>query len=98
LGRKTLGIFEPIAFNQTKQALLTLSPEEIEQVHQGISRRKSCARRREATSGAVSSVAKSYGWPGLIEKYEREMFSRARIAVQESENAAAYFCNLHTHS
>ncbi len=37
LGRKTLDTFEPIAFNQTKQALLTLSPEEMEQVHQGIS-------------------------------------------------------------
>lgn len=37
LGRKTLNTFEPIAFNQTKKALLTLSPEEIEQVHQGIS-------------------------------------------------------------
>jgi len=33
-------------------------------------------------------------WPRLIEKYEREMFTRARIAVQESENAAEYFRNL----
>jgi DNA-binding MarR family transcriptional regulator/L-amino acid N-acyltransferase YncA len=37
LGRKTLDAFEPIAFDQTKKALLTLSPEEIEQVYQGIS-------------------------------------------------------------
>lgn len=37
VGRKTLHAFEPIAFNQTKQALLTLSPEEIELVHQGLS-------------------------------------------------------------
>lgn len=37
LGRKTLETFEPIAFNQTKQALLTLLPEEVELVHQGIS-------------------------------------------------------------
>jgi DNA-binding MarR family transcriptional regulator/L-amino acid N-acyltransferase YncA len=36
LGRKTLDTFEPIAFNQSKQALLTLSPEEIEQVYQGV--------------------------------------------------------------
>lgn len=36
LGRKTLEAFEPIAFNQTKQALLTLSPEERELAHQGI--------------------------------------------------------------
>lgn len=36
LGKKTLEAFEPIAFNQTKQALLTLLPEEMELVHQGI--------------------------------------------------------------
>lgn len=36
LGRKTLDTFEPIAFEQTKQALLALSPKEIELVHQGI--------------------------------------------------------------
>lgn len=36
LGRKTLEAFEPIAFNQTKQALLSLLPEEMEMVHQGI--------------------------------------------------------------
>lgn len=35
-GKKTLETFEPVAFNQTKQALLTLSPEERECVHQGI--------------------------------------------------------------
>jgi 2-polyprenyl-6-methoxyphenol hydroxylase-like FAD-dependent oxidoreductase len=33
-------------------------------------------------------------WLELIEKYEREMFAKARIAVQESESAAAYFYNL----
>lgn len=37
LGKKTLNEFEPIAFNQTKEALLTLTPEEIELVHQGVS-------------------------------------------------------------
>lgn len=36
-GKKTLEAFEPIAFNQTKHALLTLLPEEREQVYQGIS-------------------------------------------------------------
>ena len=30
----------------------------------------------------------------LIEKYEKEMFVRAKIAVQESENAAIYFQNI----
>ena len=36
LGKKTLDAFEPIAFNQTKEALLSLSAEEIQLVHQGI--------------------------------------------------------------
>lgn len=36
VGRKTLEAFEPIAFNQTKLALLTLLPEEMALVHQGI--------------------------------------------------------------
>lgn len=36
VGTRTLQAFEPIAFNQTKQALLTLTPEEIETVHKGI--------------------------------------------------------------
>lgn len=36
IGKQTLQAFEPIAFNQTKQALLTLTPEEIETVYKGI--------------------------------------------------------------
>lgn len=35
-GKETLNAFEPIAFNQTKEALLTLTHEEIEKVHQGV--------------------------------------------------------------
>lgn len=35
-GKQTLNAFEPIAFNQTKEALLTLTPDEIETVHKGI--------------------------------------------------------------
>lgn len=35
-GRATLNAFEPIAFKQTKEALLTLTPTEIEIVYQGI--------------------------------------------------------------
>lgn len=37
LGIKTLEAFEPIAFNQTKQALLTLLPVERDVVYQGTS-------------------------------------------------------------
>lgn len=36
LGKRTLNAFEPIAFNQTREALLTLSPEEVELVYQGV--------------------------------------------------------------
>lgn len=36
LGRKTLNTFEPIAFQQTKGALLTLKEEEIALVYQGV--------------------------------------------------------------
>ncbi|MBS3904896.1 MAG: MarR family transcriptional regulator [Simkania sp.] len=36
LGEKTLHAFEPIAFNQTKEALLTLTAEEIKLVYQGV--------------------------------------------------------------
>jgi hypothetical protein len=45
-------------------------------------------------STLLSSSSKPIDWPKLIEQYEKEMFGRAKIAVQESENAAEYFCNL----
>lgn len=35
-GKQTLNAFEPIAFNQTKEALLTLTNEEVEIVHKGV--------------------------------------------------------------
>lgn len=35
-GKKVLNAFEPIAFDQTKQALLTLTPQEIKTVFQGV--------------------------------------------------------------
>lgn len=35
-GQQTLNTFEPIAFNQTKDALLSLTTEEIEVVHKGV--------------------------------------------------------------
>lgn len=42
----------------------------------------------------LATSSHSIEWPGLIGKYEREMFARARTAVQESESAAEYFRNL----
>lgn len=49
-------------------------------------------------STLIASSSKPIDWPKLIEKYEREMFSRARIAVSESESAADYFRKLRSHS
>ena len=49
-------------------------------------------------STLLASSPKPIDWPRLIEKYEREMFARARIAVQESESAAEYFRNLRSRS
>ncbi len=46
----------------------------------------------------LASSPKPIDWLRLIGEYEREMLARARIAVQESENAAAYFHNLRYHS
>jgi 2-polyprenyl-6-methoxyphenol hydroxylase-like FAD-dependent oxidoreductase len=45
-------------------------------------------------SALLASSSKPIDWPRLIEKFEREMFSKAKIAVQESEKAAEYFRNL----
>lgn len=39
-------------------------------------------------STLLASSSKPIEWPRLIEQYEREMFARARVAVQESESAA----------
>ncbi len=49
-------------------------------------------------STLLASAPNPIDWPGLIEKYEREMFARARAAVQESESAAEYFRNLRSRS
>lgn len=45
-------------------------------------------------SSLLASSPKPINWLGLTEEYEKEMFARARIAVQESENAVVYFRNL----
>lgn len=45
-------------------------------------------------SSLLSASPHPIDWPKLIEQYEREMFARAKIAVQESENAAEYFRSL----
>jgi 2-polyprenyl-6-methoxyphenol hydroxylase-like FAD-dependent oxidoreductase len=49
-------------------------------------------------SALLALSTKPISWSKLIGEYEREMFARARIAVQESENAAEYFRNLRSQS
>lgn len=49
-------------------------------------------------SNLIVSSSKPIDWPKLIEKYEREMFARAKIAVQESETAVKYFRSLRSAS
>ena len=49
-------------------------------------------------SALLTDAPNPIEWPGLIEQYEREMFTRARAAVQESESAAEYFRNLRSSS
>jgi salicylate hydroxylase len=49
-------------------------------------------------STLLASSSKPIDWPKLIKQYEKEMFARAKIAVQESENAAEYFRNLRSQS
>lgn len=46
-------------------------------------------------SALLASSSQPINWPKLIEKYEKEMFARARIAVEESESAGEYFRSLH---
>ncbi len=48
-------------------------------------------------SSLLASSPNPINWSEVIEKYEREMFARAKIAVQESENAAEYFRKLRLH-
>lgn len=45
-------------------------------------------------STLLSIRSKPIDWLKIIGEYEKEMYARARIAVQESENAAEYFHNL----
>lgn len=49
-------------------------------------------------SAILASSPKPIDWVAMIEKYEREMFARVKVAVQESENAAEYFRRLRSGS
>lgn len=45
-------------------------------------------------SSLLKTFEGSIDWKQVIRQYEREMFARAKVAIQESEAAAAYFHSL----
>ena len=45
-------------------------------------------------STLLASAQQPIDWPRLTAKFERQMFAKAKIAVQESEDAAEYFRHL----
>lgn len=49
-------------------------------------------------SSLLASSTKPIDWPRIMGDYESQMFARARIAVQESNNAAEYFRNIRSES
>lgn len=49
-------------------------------------------------SALLKAAPTPIDWPSLIDRYEREMFERTKIAVDESERAAEYFRQLQTQS
>lgn len=49
-------------------------------------------------STLLAAAPNPIDWPKSIEQYEREMFARTRIAVQESESAVAHFRKLRSQS
>jgi len=94
-GKQTLNTFEPIAFNQTKQALLTLTDKEIETIHQGIalyakglrsSRVQNEADTEQLTPqhGASSGVSKIESLPEIY-KLLNEMGYTVELFNQKDE-------------
>jgi len=55
-GKKTLNAFEPIAFRQTKEALLTLTAQEMETVHQGIALYAKGLKNARLQNNAMQSI------------------------------------------
>jgi ribosomal protein S18 acetylase RimI-like enzyme len=62
IGKQTLNAFEPIAFNQTKQALLTLTLEEIQTVYSGVALyAKGLRSSRMKEKGHAKQLGSQYG-------------------------------------
>lgn len=49
-------------------------------------------------SALIAAAPKPIDWLQVIKTYETEMFARAKMAIQESENAAEYFRKLRASS
>ncbi len=95
-GKKILNAFEPIAFNQTKEALQALTPEEAELVHQGValyakglknSRLQKKALVKPGGMGKLSTAALDAD--NLIEIHNRldQLGFKLRLFSQEDESS-----------
>lgn len=95
IGKQTLNAFEPIAFNQTKQALQTLTPDEIKTVYQGValyakglrnSRLKQCSNTEKLSeNGLEANIEQKI--ESLSEIYDRlnQMGCSLQIFEQKDE-------------
>lgn len=84
LGKKTLNAFEPIAFNQTKEALLNLSEEDVETVYKGISlyaKGLKISRLRSKLSISKISISDSVEIMRLISDGQKEAESFNLYAI-----------------
>lgn len=90
LGRKTLEAFEPIAFTQTKDALLTLTPEEIETVFQGVALyAKGLKNSRLRNKITIAPITRQDN-AGLAHLYKEGMTSKEKIDPEWANLFEAY--------
>lgn len=86
LGKKTLNDFEPIAFNQTKQALLSLTSEEIDLVYQGVSLYAKGLRTARLQASPLLNTSTKRDLRKIEEPLTEKGFSLA-VFKQKDENA-----------
>jgi len=92
LGKKTLHSFEKIAFRQTKEALLALSPQEVELVEAGVklyAKGLKACRLNEKTPAATYPFLQGY----LLSEYVQEDDDALHQIFQEVAGMEGYFPN-----
>ncbi len=92
LGKNTLSAFEPIAFNQTKNALQTLNFKEIELVHQGVSLYAQGLRNSRLQNITPNSLPKSVDGIESLEKLRNQLHHLGYILeAYKAEDEEALF-------